>query len=242
MLCDLEVESHLEFINEHDGIHSFRWTTRHGCPKNTQSMYKPSSKLSATITEDEAEESEKKEAELHPQLGISLARRWIAVILVIAVMSVLCYSLLFAYPRARHIAGETIWSLFYSLMPILSTAATKVRPLTRSILALVPQSFLCGIGMPFRQGGNQLVRWAEEDMLLRETDDMMVNGGGGNEGYEENWNGDEFSEYIPLTANPKHGKDNDIKSYGATPDAETFQQQRGLMHGSGRLFGRLFGK
>lgn len=76
-------------------------------------------------------------------------------------------------------------------------------------------------------------------MLLLETEDTMVNGGGGYGRYdEENWNGDEFSEYIPLTANPKHGRDKDIKSYGATPDVETFQQQRGLMHGIGRLFGK----
>ena len=48
-----------------------------------------SSKLSATETEDEAEESEKKGAddELRPQLGMSSARRWIAVILVIFVLA-----------------------------------------------------------------------------------------------------------------------------------------------------------
>lgn len=58
-------------------------------------------------------------------------------------------------------------------------------------------------------------------MTLREAD-----------GYdEENWSGMEFDEYIPLTANPKHGRN---KAYGATPDVETFEQKGGI----GWLFGK----
>lgn len=128
-------------------------------------------------------------------------------------MTVLCSSLLLAYPRARHVTIETIWSLSYSLMPILSAAGTKLRPIGKFVLALTPRSLLCGVGNlnPFRQGSDQLVKWAEEDMTLREAD-----------GYdEESWSGIQFDEYIPLTANPKHGRNKDAKSYGAMPDVET---------------------
>jgi hypothetical protein len=64
------------------------------------------------------------------------------------------------------------------------------------------------------------VRWAEEDMTLREAD-------------EESSTGLEFDEYIPLTPNPKYGRGKDVKSYGTTPDVETFEQSS---------IGRLFDK
>ncbi|KAF8811122.1 hypothetical protein BYT27DRAFT_7252845 [Phlegmacium glaucopus] len=234
MICDSNVDSYLKFINERDGIHSFRWTTRHGCPTN---LYMQSSRLSTTADEND-DKSEKTEGddELLPPKGQSTTRRWMAVILVVVVMSVLCSYLFLASPRARHVAGETVQSLSHSLIPILSTAAIKLRPLGGSIMALIPQSFLRGVGKPFRQGSNQLVRWAEEDMALREAGDMMVNGPYGND-EEESWNGVEFSEYIPLTPNPKHGRGKDFKSYGTTPDVETFEQ-RGIIGGIGRLFGK----
>jgi hypothetical protein len=103
-------------------------------------------------------------------------------------------------------------------MPILSTATIKLRPLGRSIQTFILRSLLCGISKPFRQGSNQLVRWAEEDMTLREAD-------------EESSTGLEFDEYIPLTPNPKYGRGKDVKSYGTTPDVETFEQSS-----IGRLF------
>jgi len=154
-------------------------------------------------------------------------------------MSVLCFYLFLASPRARHVAGETTQSLSHSLIPILSTAAIKLRPLGRSILALTPRLFLRGVGKPFRQGSNQLVRWAEEDMALHEVADMMVNDrrAYGRDNDEESWNEVELSEYIPLTANPKHGRGKDVKSYGTTPDVETFEQ-RGIIGGISGLFGK----
>lgn len=94
MLCDFNVESYLEFINEHDGIHSFRWTTLHGCPTNIKQSHNniQPSKLSTTTNgaDDESgsetePEKEKDDDELLPQSGVSTARRWMAVILVIVV-------------------------------------------------------------------------------------------------------------------------------------------------------------
>jgi len=213
ILCDIDVDSYLEFINERDGIHSFRWTTRHGCPTNIKRSYIRSSIFSATTTDradDESEsEEEKGDDDLLPQSGQSTARRWIAVISVIVVIIVLCSTLIATYPRARHATTEIIRSIFYPLMPILSTATIKLRPLGRSIKTFYPRSLVCGISKPFRQGSNQLVRWAEEDMTLREAD-------------EESWSGLQFDEYIPLTPNPKYGRGKDFKSYGTRPDVETF--------------------
>ena len=93
MLCDFNVDSYLEFVNERDEIHSFRWTTRHGCPTNIRRNY-ASSKLSVTAnaTDDESEsEEEEGDDELLPQLGQSTARRWIAVISVIVVSASLSF-------------------------------------------------------------------------------------------------------------------------------------------------------
>jgi len=50
---------------------------------------------------------------------------------------------------------------------------------------------------------------------------------------EEGWSGLEFDEYIPLTPNARYWKGKDVKSYGTTPDVETFEQS-----GMGRLFGK----
>lgn len=231
MICDVNVDSYLEFINERDGIHSFRWTTRHGCPTNVKSMFMQSSRLSTRSDDEPNDESEnnKGDDELLPQQGTNTARRWIAVVVV---MIVLCSFLFIASPRARHLTGETILSLFHSLIPILSTAAIKLQPVGRTILTLSPKSLLRRVGKPFRQGSNQLVTWAEEDMMLPESDDM-VNGGGGAYGREneEGWNGIELNEFLPL-AGSRRGK-----SYGATPDVETFEE-RGLAGGFGRLFGK----
>jgi len=90
MVCDFNVDSYLEFINERDGIRSFRWTTRHGCPTNTESMSMQSSRLSATTADgtdetDDKSEKSKSDDKLLPQQGMSLTRRWMAVILVIVV-------------------------------------------------------------------------------------------------------------------------------------------------------------
>jgi hypothetical protein len=213
ILCDFDIDSYLEFINELDGIHSFRWTTQHGCPTNIKRSYIQSSKLSAaTDGADDGSESEEEKGddELLPQSGQSAARRWIAVISVIVVITVLCSTLFAAYPRARHATSEIIRSIFYPLMPILSTASIKLRPLGRIIQNLIPRSLLCGISKPFRQGSNQLVRWAEEDMMIREADEI-----------DESWSGLEFDEYIPLSPNPKYGRGKDSKSYGTTPNVET---------------------
>lgn len=91
ILCDFTVDSYLEFINERDGIHSFRWTTWHGCPTNIKRNYIQSSELTAVTTDGADDESEsevnKGEDKLLPQSGQSAARRWIAVISVIVVFA-----------------------------------------------------------------------------------------------------------------------------------------------------------
>ena len=90
ILCDFNVDSYLEFINERDGIQSFRWTTRHGCPSTIKRNYVQSLKSSAISTNgvDESEsEEEKGDEELLPQSGQSTTRRWIAIISVIIVLA-----------------------------------------------------------------------------------------------------------------------------------------------------------
>jgi hypothetical protein len=90
-MCDFNVESYLEFINEDNGIHSFRWTTLHGCPTNIRQSYIQSSRLSTTDEADDESESEsesekeKGDDELLPQTGT--ARRWMAVILFIIMLA-----------------------------------------------------------------------------------------------------------------------------------------------------------
>jgi hypothetical protein len=60
--CATLTLTYLEFINERDGIRSFRWTTRHGCPTNIKRSYVQSSKLSAVTdgADDESESEEEK--------------------------------------------------------------------------------------------------------------------------------------------------------------------------------------
>lgn len=45
------------------------------------------------------------------------------------------------------------------------------------------------------------------------------------EGDEESWTELEFDDYIPLTPSPKYGRGKDVKSYGTTPDVETFRAE-----------------
>jgi len=92
------------------------------------------------------------------------------------------------------------------------------------------------LGTGFRQGAGQLVNWAQEDMALDDAEDIMVNGSSAYDRYDaesEDWN--EADEYIPLTINPRYGRSRRIRSYGATPDVETFEE-RGLMSGIGKYF------
>jgi hypothetical protein len=73
-------------------------------------------------------------------------------------------------------------------------------------------------------------------MALDDAEDVMVNAGGAYDPYDaegEAWNG--ADEYIPLTINPNYGRSRRIRSYGATPDVETFEE-RGLMSGIGKYF------
>ena len=117
----------------------------------------------------------------------------------------------------------------YTILPLLAQVYVKLLPIGQSISHFASKS-IARLGTRFRQGDSQLVRWAEEDMALDDGGDVMVNGAGA---YDEGWNG--IDEYIPLTISPKHGKNRRARSYGATPDVETFEE-RGVMNGIGRMF------
>lgn len=91
------------------------------------------------------------------------------------------------------------------------------------------------VGSRFRQGDSKLVRWAQEDMSLMDSEDIMVNGSGAMGG-EDDWNANGMEEYIPLTVSPQHGR-RAIRSYGATPDVATFAE-RGALSGLAKYFQR----
>jgi hypothetical protein len=136
---------------------------------------------------------------------------------------------------ARHFTSEKLKGVSYAVLPLVTQVYVKVRPIGQSIGHFASNSIV-RLGTRFRQGDSQLVRWAEEDMALDDAGDVMVNGAGAvYDRYDEGWNG--MDEYIPLTISPKYGKGRRARSYGATPDVETFEE-RGVMNGIGRLFGK----
>jgi len=138
--------------------------------------------------------------------------------------------------RARHFTREKLKGVSYAVLPLLIQVYVKLQPIGQSISHFASTSIV-RLGTRFRQGDSQLVRWAQEDMAL-DDGDVMVNGAGAYGRYDgegEEWNG--VDEYIPLTISPKYGKSRKIRSYGATPDVETFEE-RGVMNGIGSFFGK----
>jgi len=131
--------------------------------------------------------------------------------------------------RARHFTREKLKGVSYAVLPLLAQVYVKLLPIGQSISHFASKS-IARLGTRFRQGDSQLVRWAEEDMALDDGGDVMVNGAGA---YDEGWNG--TNEYIPLTISTKYGKSRRVRSYGTTPDVETFEE-RGVMNGIGRIF------
>ena len=137
--------------------------------------------------------------------------------------------------RARHFTGEKLKGVSYALIPLLSQASVKLRSIVQSI-NVFPLGWIGRLGTGFRRSGGQLVNWAQEDMALDDAEDTMVNSSSADDRYDaegEDWNGPD--EYIPLTISPKYGRSRRIRSYGTTPDVETFEE-RGLMGGIGKYF------
>jgi len=141
--------------------------------------------------------------------------------------------------RARQFANEKARGARHAAVPLLSTLTAQLYPVGQSIQGFTARA-TARLGSPFRQSGNRLVRWAQEDMsLLEAEDDVMVNGSDAYahlDGQTFDWDGDGLDEYIPLTASPRYGQTRrGVRSYGSTPEVETFAE-RGVTHGLGRFF------
>ncbi|KAF8960608.1 hypothetical protein BDZ97DRAFT_1760559 [Flammula alnicola] len=239
-----EVEN-LRYVDEDNGVHSFIWATQHGCPRR----YPRSTSSEVSVKEEPAsdgelpvpEEEKKSDDDLLPKEGMGRTRRLIAIVIVLLVTTLVFGSILFSSTRARHFMSQKLRSVSYTLLPLLSHAAFKLGPIGNSINKLASK-LIVRLGSRFRQGESQLVRWAQEDMSLADSEDVMVNGSGAYGGYgldDDEWNGEGLEEYIPLTISPKYGKGRRVRSYGATPDVETFEERDpGLMSGLGKYFRR----
>ena len=115
------------------------------------------------------------------------------------------------------------------MTPLLAQAAVKLQPMLVSVTRFTSKS-VGRLSSRFRQGDSQLVKWAQEDMSLMDSEDVMVNGEGA---YDRDWDTGGADEYIPLTLSPKFGRSRQVRSYGTTPEVETFAE-RGVMTGLGK--------
>jgi len=234
--CSLDDK--LVFASEVAGEHLFVWATRHAChqlqPQNT------GFRKMISVMEDGAEKpvpeegGEKCDDDFLPGHRMRKTRRWIAIILVVFVTTLFCGYMAYS-SRARHFTREKLKGVSYALLPLLSQAYVKLRPIVQSI-NIFRSKWIMQLGTGFRQGAGQLVNWAQEDMALDDAEDIMVNGASAYDLYDaegEDWN--RADEYIPLTINPRYGRSRRIRSYGTTPDVETFEE-RGLMSGIGKYF------
>ncbi|CAA7262544.1 unnamed protein product [Cyclocybe aegerita] len=226
------------FLGEERGVHSFIWATPHGCPIRSRR----DGHWKAAMMDEEGDDTTKPPSDENEGDGDLLpsnnrrSRRWIAAIIVISVLSAACGSILYSSERARRFTAEHVASAAHALTPLLSMAAIKLRPVAHLVSTVTTKS-ISRLGTRFRVGDSQLVQWAEEDMALDDSEDTMVNGGGAYDPYElDRWRGDGLDEYIPLTISPKYGRGRRARSYGSTPDVETFAE-RGLASGGiGRFF------
>ncbi|KAF9526974.1 hypothetical protein CPB83DRAFT_856907 [Crepidotus variabilis] len=227
---------------------SFQWGTPQGCPTKRPTSTTESIRLLQELSDESpaeeqptdeppAQEEQQGDDELLPTERHHL-RSWIAFVVVFVLASFAVISTILTSPRARHYIAEHIYGAGYAILPSISIAALKLKPIADALAALVPKGMV-----PFRQGDSSLVRWAEEEMAL-DSEDVMVNGRGAYEQYDvdvEGWNGDGMDEYIPLTLSSKYGKGRRVRSYGATPEVETFAESQRAA-GSGMGFSKFFKK
>jgi len=219
-----EVEN-LRHFSEERGVYSFVWDTPHGCQNDFNVL--------ADQTEDEVPQEEKGgNDDLMPQRGMSTIRKLMIAAFFTLVIPLVYGTILLSSPRTRTFTTNKVNGVVSMLVPFISVATVKLRPFGNKINTLNSK-----LKSPFRQGGNKLVVWAQEDMSLADSEDVMVNGSGALN--EDGWNADGLQEYIPLSLNPKHGRGGLVRSYGATPTVETFaERQEGWLGGIGRYFRR----
>lgn len=131
-------------------------------------------------------------------------------------LSVICGSALVSSTRARHFALGLFQKASYVVAPVVVEVGLKLRPVGQSLNSLASKAIS---GVRFRTSGDNLVRWAQEDMALES--DIMVNGSASARAYrldEESWDGSD--EYIPLATSRRFGTGARVPSYGSTPDHE----------------------
>jgi len=132
--------------------------------------------------------------------------------------SVISVSALASSTRARHFALELFQKASYAVVPVAVEVGLKLRPLGQSLNSLTSKAIS---GVRFRTGGDNLVRWAQEDMALES--DIMVNGSArAHRLDEESWDGSD--EYIPLATSPRVGTGSRVPSYGSTPERPTLRE------------------
>jgi len=157
------------------GVYSFSWTTPHACPIDAETQLSSltdgeggSEDPSPEDTGDSGEDGELIDPGTH-----STARRKFAAIVFLVVTAAILISALFTIPNIHDKAKRVFEYLSESLCPS----------------AIIQDLHL-------RVDENQLVRWAQEDLVFAE-EDMMVNG--------SRWSWDReagLDEYIPLKPNP----------------------------------------
>lgn len=222
----------LRFVGEEAGTHNFAWSTPHGCPTRLPRNIQPNlvAQEQGNDTADNPEsptEEDDDQGLLPPDNG--KMRRWTAIVVLISFACLVGGFILVSSTRARHLAGQKLKGITYTIMPFMAQAVLKLQPVLISITTITSKS-IGRLGSRFRQGDSQLVQWAQEDMSLMDSEDVMVNGAGAN---DREWNTDGVDEYIPLTISPNFGKSRQVRSYGTTPEVETFAE-RGVMTGLGK--------
>jgi len=229
----------LDLISVTGGRHSFVWSTPLGCPISLLPSWrrKPLFGMFQDSGGQDANEGENKpDDELLPS-DSRRARSWIAVVVVVTILSLICGTILASSPRARHFVIAHVGSTVYTLLSFLAGVVIKLKPIGQSIASKTI--------FRFRQEDHDLTLWAEEDMAL-DSEDMMLNSSVMNahdryhleEEEEVGWDGDGLSEYIPLTTSPKYGRARRFQSYGTTPGVEHlgFDQVDSVVTRAGRYF------
>ncbi|GLB41286.1 hypothetical protein LshimejAT787_0905010 [Lyophyllum shimeji] len=195
------------FTGETLGVHSFAWSTKHGCPivdshVDTSALKILDEESNDTLPNPEEAGDDGEQELLDPKIPPKASRRWVASVLLLTCAFLITISIILASPHTRFV-----------LISRLKSLATTLRLPTA--LCLLPRPFR------FRASENSLVRWAQEDMSLAALDeeegrgdvdvDEMVNGGIA----DEDWDWEGADEYIPLKSHSSRSKRNYGSALGA---------------------------